>query len=97
MANIRQLPSGSYNAQVRIKGHPQKSKTFPTEEEAQVWAKQQEALSKDHKAHTIYTLGMSYREARLKGRGSYGQALIILQQLSTAFPQPIHEIGRAHV
>ncbi|MBQ4856237.1 site-specific integrase [Rhodanobacter sp. B2A1Ga4] len=97
MANIRQLPSGSYNAQVRIKGHPQKSKTFPTEGEAQVWAKQQEALSKEHKAHTIYTLGMSYREARLKGRGSYGQALIILQQLSTAFPQPIHEITKEQV
>jgi hypothetical protein len=81
MANIRQLPSGSYNAQVRIKGQPQKSKTFPTEREAQAWAKQQEAVSKEHKTHTIYTLGMAYRESRLKGRGSYGQALVIIQQL----------------
>src|SRR3546814_11934403 len=40
---------------------------------------------------------MAYREARLKGRGSYGQALIILQQLSTAFPQPIHEITKEQV
>lgn len=97
MANVRQLPSGSYNAQVRIKGQPQRSKTFPTAEEAQTWVKQQETISKEHKTHTIYTLGMAYRESRLKGRGSYGQALVILQQLALAFPQPIHEITREQV
>lgn len=97
MANIRQLPSGSYNAQVRIKGQPQKSKTFPTEGEAQAWAKQQEAVSKEHKTHTIYTLGMAYRESRLKGRGSYGQALVIIQQLALAFPQPVHEVTSQEV
>lgn len=97
MANIRQLPSGSYNAQVRIKGQPQKSKTFPTEGEAQAWAKQQEAVSKEHKTHTIYTLGMAYREFRLKGRGSYGQALVIIQQLALAFPQPVHEVTSQEV
>jgi hypothetical protein len=86
MANVRQLPSGSYNAQVRIKGQPQRSKTFPTAEEAQTWVKQQETISKEHKTHTIYTLGMAYRESRLKGRGSYGQALVILQQLAGFYP-----------
>jgi hypothetical protein len=97
MANVRLLPSGSYNVQVRIKGQPPRSKTFPTEGEAQAWAKQQEAIRKEHKTHTIYTLGMAYRESRLRGKGSYEHALVMIQQLALAFPQPIHEITREQV
>ena len=63
MATIRQLSSGNWNAQVRVKGKPAQSKTFPTEEAAQQWARQQEALTKEHKSHTIYSLGMSYCQA----------------------------------
>ena len=92
MATIRQLSSGNWNAQVRIKGKPAQSKTFPTEEAAQQWARQQEAVTKEHKAHTIYSLGMSYCQARLTGRGSYGHALQIVEQLAKAFPQPIQDI-----
>lgn len=92
MATIRQLSSGNWNAQVRVKGKPAQSKTFPTEEAAQQWAKQQEALTKEHKSHTIYSLGMSYCQARLLGKGSYHHALQLVEQLSKAFPQPIQDI-----
>ena len=88
MATIRQLSSGNWNAQVRVKGKPAQSKTFPTEEAAQHWAKQQEALTKEHKSHTIYSLGMSYCQARLLGRGSYHHALQMVEHLSVAFPSP---------
>jgi hypothetical protein len=36
MANIRSLPSGNWNAQVRIKGKPPQSKTFNTKARFQV-------------------------------------------------------------
>lgn len=35
MATIRPLPSGNWNVQVRIKGCPQKSKSFPSREQAE--------------------------------------------------------------
>ncbi len=92
MATIRQLPSGKWNAQVRIKGQTARSATFPTQEAAQQWAKQTEASTKEHKTHTIYSLGMTYCESRLKGRGSYHHSLMLVEQLGVAFPQPIHDI-----
>ncbi|MEF9673434.1 shufflon-specific recombinase [Pseudomonas sp. PCH446] len=92
MANIRSLPSGNWNAQVRLKGKPAQSKTFPTEVEARAWADQLEAVTKQHKQHTIYTLGMTYCESLLKGKGSYAHAIQIVEQLAHAFPKLIHQI-----
>ena len=92
MATIRQLSSGNGNAQVRIKGKPALSKTFPSQEAAQQWAKQLEAITKEHKTHTIYSLGMSYCESRLKGKGSHGHALQLVEQLALSFPQPLQDI-----
>lgn len=40
MASIRKLPSGSWNVQVRHKGCPSVSKTFPSKKEATAWLKQ---------------------------------------------------------
>ncbi|MBH3394929.1 site-specific integrase [Pseudomonas kermanshahensis] len=92
MATIRSLPSGNWNAQVRLKGKPPQSKTFKTQEEAQAWADKLEAVTKQHREHTIYTLGMSYCESLLKGKGSYAHAIQIVEQLAHAFPQPIKQI-----
>ncbi|SDZ28655.1 hypothetical protein SAMN03159453_03020 [Pseudomonas sp. NFIX28] len=92
MANIRSLPSGNWNAQVRLKGKPAQSKTFPTQALAQAWADQLEAVTKDHQTHTIYTLGMTYCETLLKGKGSYDHAIKIVNQLFAVFPQSIHDI-----
>lgn len=93
MANIRPLPSGNWNAQVRIKGLPAQSRTLPTEAEARAWASEQEAIHKQHRTHTVCTLGLAYREARLKGKGSYEQALVIIKQLAEAFPLSIHDVS----
>ncbi|WP_322614029.1 site-specific integrase [Pseudomonas sp. BIC9C] len=92
MANIRSLPSGNWNAQVRLRGKPAQSKTFPTQALAQAWANQLEAVTKEHQTHTIYTLGMTYCETLLKGKGSYDHAIKIVDQLFAAFPQSIHDI-----
>ncbi|VVO13238.1 tyrosine-type recombinase/integrase [Pseudomonas fluorescens] len=92
MANIRSLPSGNWNAQIRLKGKPAQSKTFPTQALAQAWADQLEAVTKKHQTHTLYTLGMTYCETLLKGKGSYDHAIKIVDQLFAAFPQSIHDI-----
>jgi len=92
MANFRLLPSGNWNAQVRVKGKSPQSKTFSTKADAESWANQIEAVTMDRKHHTIYTLGMTYCETMLKGKGSYDHALKIVEHLGRHFTQPIHEI-----
>ena len=39
MATVRKLPSGKWNAQVRIKGHPAASASFPSKVLADKWVK----------------------------------------------------------
>lgn len=92
MANFRLLPSGNWNAQVRVKGNRPQSKTFSTKTEAESWATQLEAVTMDRKHHTIYTLGMIYCETMLKGKGSYNHALKIVEHLGSHFTQPINQI-----
>jgi integrase len=92
MATIRALPSGNWNAQVRIAGRPAQSKTFTTHAEAKAWARQQEFTSQVHQRYTIHTLGHAYCESHLKGKGSYAHAIQIVEQLAIAFPQSIHDI-----
>lgn len=98
MANIRSLPSGSWNVQVRIKGQPAASKTFPTREQAQIWAEEREALTKvqkDTEAHqwpTVKGLAHIYAEAKLKGHQSYDKCLMLARQLGEAFPHTINEL-----
>lgn len=53
---------------------------------------QLEAVTKEHQTHTLYTLGMTYCETLLKGKGSYDHAIKIVDQLFAAFPQSIHDI-----
>ncbi|CAH0204587.1 shufflon-specific recombinase [Pseudomonas mediterranea] len=79
MAKFRSLPSGNWNAQVRVKGKSPQSKTFSTKAEAESWAKQIEAVTLDRKHHTFYTLGMVYCETMLKGKGSYNHSLKIVE------------------
>lgn len=98
MASIRPLPSGNWNAQVRTKGMPARSKTFPSREEAEAWAEQQEAQQKAQGATqgdswpTVGELGIAYAEAKLKGHQSYDKCLMIARQLGQALPLPVNEV-----
>lgn len=97
MASIRQLKSGRWNAQVRLKGKRPQSGTFSSQEEAEQWAKQREAIDKEHKAHTLYSVGAIYCESRLKGKPSLRNALRYVDQLSVAFPQSLQDISPKQV
>lgn len=74
MATIRKLPSGKWNAQVRIKGHPTQTKTFFTIEEAEKWSSDCEEKFKRSES-TIKALSPVYLEEVLtkngKPRGGY--------------------------
>ena len=89
MANIRSLPSGNWNAQVRVKGKSPQSKTFSTKVEAESWANHIKAVTMDRKHHTVFTLGMTDCETMLKGKGSYDHALKIVEHLGRHFTQLI--------
>ncbi|WP_255427342.1 tyrosine-type recombinase/integrase [Serratia sp. JUb9] len=74
MATIRKLPSGKWNAQIRIKGHPTQTKTFFTIEEAEKWSSDCEEKFKKSES-TIKALSPVYLEEVLtkngKPRGGY--------------------------
>ena len=38
MATFRKLPSGNWQALIRLSGQPTKAKTFPTKDLAKAWA-----------------------------------------------------------
>jgi len=46
MATIRQLPSGKFNVQIRVKGSPSRSQSFVTLDEAERWANAQSPFSR---------------------------------------------------
>ncbi|NMP17518.1 site-specific integrase [Thalassotalea sp. Y01] len=92
MATIRQLKSGNWNVQIRVKGQPVKTKTFSSHRTAQLWADEQEILIKTSSQPTIYQLGLKYRESVLKGRGSYSNSIHKLNTLNKYFSQPASTI-----
>ncbi|MDR3391372.1 MAG: site-specific integrase [Sulfuriferula sp.] len=51
MATVRKLPSGKWNAQIRMKGHPQASKSFPSKALADKWVK----ITESEMIRHIYT------------------------------------------
>ncbi|WP_454252730.1 tyrosine-type recombinase/integrase [Pseudomonas sp. Marseille-Q7302] len=97
MATLRQLPSGSWNAQVRIKGQAPQSKTFKTEQEASLWASSIEAECRSVKVHTVASIGALYVETLLARKGSYHHALARLKHLSSVFPMPMDQITKVMV
>ncbi|MFD2189351.1 tyrosine-type recombinase/integrase [Pistricoccus aurantiacus] len=92
MASIRQLKSGKWNVQVRLKGQTAKSSSFATREEAEQWAIRMEEEAKAPLVHTLSSVGSLYCEDRLRGKPSYRNGVRIVRQLGVAFPQPLQEI-----
>lgn len=74
MATIRQLPSGKWNAVIRVKGLPTKTTTRDTRAEVEQWAREQEQKVKQG-ANTVDSLKAVYLEEVMikngKERGGY--------------------------
>ncbi|HDS4910783.1 TPA: site-specific integrase [Klebsiella oxytoca] len=75
MATIRQLPSGKWNVQVRVKGFPQKTATRNTREECEQFAREIEQGNAVKTASTIESLADLYLSTVMirngKKRGGY--------------------------
>ena len=63
MATIRQLPSGKFNVQVRVKGFPQKTITRDTRAECEQAANEYLAGLQSSPTHTVENLNAPYMEA----------------------------------
>ena len=101
MATLRKLPSGKWNAQVRIKGHPTQTKTFATVEEAEYWALGCEETFKKSE-NTIKALSIAYLEEVLtkngKQRGGYDSIRNRLVNLDKYFKSiPLEKISSENV
>jgi integrase len=99
MATIRQLPSGRYSVQIRIKGAPSKSRSFDTRDEADAWVLS-EIPSYPAEAHSILTMAdvaRRYCSTQLRGKSSRDTMLAKMLRVSAVFPQPFIEITRAGV
>lgn len=88
MATIRQLSSGKWNIQIRIKGSPLKSKTVLTKEDAEKWAYLLESsINKDR--NTIASLTTSYLKEVMtinqKKRGGHDAIGLRLDNLGKYF------------
>lgn len=100
MATIRQLQSGKWNAQVRIKGYKPQSSTHLTREAAETWAREQEAAVQSSCA-TIEKLSPLYLEQVMttqgKRRGGYEATQHRLATLSKSLPASLSILTSADV
>lgn len=99
MASIRQLPSGKFNAQVRIKGSPNRSQSFATYDDARRWADAQTptVTPTSQPATTFHELALRYCSTQLKGKPSRHMMLAKMERVAQSFPQPFTSITRSDV
>jgi len=99
MATIRQLPSGKFNAQIRIRGTASQSRSFATREEAQAWCSVQSPSlpSMTQASLTMNDLALRYCSTQLKGKTSRHMMLEKMERVSKSFPQSFTSITRSDV
>jgi integrase len=99
MASIRQLPSGKFNAQIRARGFPNRSRSFDTYDEARRWADAQIPTAKQNGQSTLTfrELALRYCSTQLKGRPSRHMMLEKMGRVAQSFPQPFTSITRSDV
>lgn len=94
MANIRQLSSGNWNAQVRLAGMRPRSQTFHSRKEAEDWAAGLEGVAR-YKHPSFKEAGLTYAKEILGGRPS--KELFELQIIRLGrrpmFRKPIHNVS----
>jgi len=88
MATFRQLPSGKWNAQVRVKGLPTKTATRPTKAEVELWASQLERELKKESPSLSHFIPVYLEEVMMKDgkrRGGYEATSYRLNTLARMF------------
>ncbi|KJP43611.1 DNA recombinase [Klebsiella aerogenes] len=100
MATIRQLPSGKFNVQVRVKGFPQKTITRETYAECEQAANEYLA-GLQPSTNTVENLTMPYMNEIMiragKKRGGYVATYHRLLTISRIIDQPLEELTKEQV
>jgi len=100
MATIRQLPSGKFNAQVRVKGFPQKTITRDSYSECEQAANEYLASLKPS-TNTVETLNTPYMSEIMiragKKRGGYVATYHRLLTISRVISQPLENLTKEDV
>lgn len=99
MATFKKLPSGNFNAQIRIRGERSRSKTFASLADAQAWASKIEKQIDTGKAHslTMADMVLRYSQARLQDKSSRHLMTRRMEQVAGHFPQPFLSVTRSDV
>ncbi|MBL6959101.1 MAG: site-specific integrase [Rhodospirillales bacterium] len=103
MAAYRQLPSGLWNVQLRIKGHKPKSASFPSRAEAEQWAKEEQSRIKNTgPITTFYELGESLCSVGFRGKATQHESFLMLNRICREFkllsiPMDINKITQQHI
>ncbi|WP_426448298.1 hypothetical protein [Siccibacter colletis] len=96
MATIRQLPSGKWQVQIRVKGQKPVSSTHLTRAAAEQWANEYEQSATMKVSITIAYLTDSYlKEIMIKAgkrRGGYEATMYRLNNLANGLPMPLEQI-----
>jgi integrase len=101
MATIRELPSGKFNVQIRLKNAPTVSRSFGTHLEATQWAESHEARHKLTTASSttisLMDLARQYCDTVLKGKPSREIALSRVERIVRSLPQDVRELSKQDV
>lgn len=103
MASIRQLRSGMWNVQIRVKGERARSATFSSEKEARSWALKQSKKTKiSDLPESLYELGDMYCHVGLRDKSSGKEVSKRLRRLCSKFveyglPLSISKLSEQHV
>jgi len=103
MPSIRQLPSGLWNVQIRVKGQKSKSASFPTKQEAQKWSVEQLTDIKCQlPMKTLYELGERFISIGLRGKRTqhetYGQLNRVCREFEElSLPKNLDQITQYHI
>ncbi len=99
MASIRQLKSGKFNVQIRLKGNKPLSKSFDSIEHAQQWIQEQEPQrpSPQSSTPTFWELSALYCTSIKSRRASHEIAYPRLKRISCQLPNLVTDIKPQHI
>ena len=101
--SIRKLPSGKWNAQLRVTGNPTQSKTFSSHEQAEEWLlSEKQKCAERRPFHTINEMGEQYATIALVNRPTQQETIERLTRLVNLFarlniPTAVKDITPNHI
>lgn len=104
MASIRQLRSGLFNVQIRLRNSKPLSRSFETRDQAERWATERERelrnlppLKDEEPALSFLSLGESYCNTVLRGRPTRWTTMYRIEKIAPHLPEDAKKISKQDV